>query len=141
MSKLYEKYQMLKSKNPSCLYLFKSGIFYIFLDEDAKLMSNVLGLKLTNLNENVVKCGFPIQNLEKYLNLIKNFDYSVEVLTSINSTSISDSEFLLTNDIYKFLTEIANTNSDTLSIKEAFSFIDKISLSAKRFIGNFPSKT
>lgn len=58
MSKLYEKYKNLKSENATKLYLFKSGIFYIFLDEDAIKMSNLLNLKLTNLNETIVKCGF-----------------------------------------------------------------------------------
>lgn len=59
MSKLYEKYKSLKSENNDKLYLFKSGIFYIFLDEDAKKMSNFLNLKLTNLNESICKCRFP----------------------------------------------------------------------------------
>ena len=79
MSKLYEKYKYLKAKNQSNLYLFKSGIFYIFLEEDARLMSNMLGLKLTNLNETIVKCGFPIQNIDKYLKIIKNSNYTVEI--------------------------------------------------------------
>lgn len=50
MSKLYQTYAALKMQNSSQLYLFKSGIFYIFLDEDAKLISTKFNLKLTNLN-------------------------------------------------------------------------------------------
>lgn len=57
MSKLYERYLELKKQDSSILYLFKSGIFYIFLDEDAKKMSYILNLKLSNLNESILKCG------------------------------------------------------------------------------------
>ena len=56
MSKLYEKYKSLKENDNSKLYLFKSGIFYIFLEEDAKKMSSFFNLKLSKLNETVVKC-------------------------------------------------------------------------------------
>ena len=139
MSKLYDRYKNLKSKNSSHLYLFKSGIFYIFLDEDAKLMSNLLGLKLTNLNENVIKCGFPIQNIDKYLKIIKNSNYTVEILNSSSSTPLTDESFTLTNDIQKFLIELSNINSETLSIKEAFSIIENISNTAKGFIGRIES--
>ena len=49
MSKLYKKYNELKSTNNNQLYLFKSGMFLIFLDNDAKLVSKELNLKLTKL--------------------------------------------------------------------------------------------
>ena len=54
MSKLYNKYLELKSKDDTYLYLFKSGMFYIFLDEDAKIVSEKLNLKLTNFNDSVL---------------------------------------------------------------------------------------
>ncbi len=60
MSKLYKTYLILKNQDKNTLYLFKSGIFYIFLDENAKIISNILNLKLTNLSPTVVKCGFPV---------------------------------------------------------------------------------
>ena len=45
MSKLYKKYMSLKINDSSKVYLFKSGIFYIFLDDDARTMSPILNLK------------------------------------------------------------------------------------------------
>ena len=65
MSNLYKKYLSLKIENSENFYLFESGIFYIFLAEDAKVMSPVLNLKLTNLNSIIVKCGFPTSQLSK----------------------------------------------------------------------------
>ncbi len=50
MSKLYDIYSSLKSNEPKSdktLYLFKSGIFFILIDEDAKIASKILNLKIT----------------------------------------------------------------------------------------------
>ena len=80
MSKLYERYLKLKKQDSSVLYLFKNGIFYIFLEEDAKKMSSLLNLKLTNLNESVLKCGFPVNNLAKYSSLIQSNGYQVHIV-------------------------------------------------------------
>ena len=71
MSKLYDNYCYLKTIDPDTIYIFKSGIFYIFLDKDAKVVSDLFSLKLTNLNENVLKCGFLIQSIDKYSKLFE----------------------------------------------------------------------
>ena len=55
MSKLYVEYLKLKNKDINKVYLFKSGIFYIALEEDAKKLSELFDFKLTNLNESVIK--------------------------------------------------------------------------------------
>ena len=64
MSKLFNNYILLKSQDCNKFYLFKSGIFYIFLDADARSMSQQFGFKLSNLNNSVVKCGFPTNSLD-----------------------------------------------------------------------------
>ena len=50
MSKLANLYKILKNKDSSTLYLLKSGIFYIALDEDALTLSDLFNFKLTDLN-------------------------------------------------------------------------------------------
>lgn len=131
MSKLYEKYKFLKIQNPSKLYLFKSGIFYIFLDEDAKFISNILNLKLTNLNENILKCGFPVKNINKYLNLFKEHNLDIEILDSIFESSYSSQDYISNSNIKTFLEELSNIKVESLSIKEAYYLIDKINIKAK----------
>ena len=42
MSKLYARYTELKKKDPDCVYLFKVGIFYLALENDATKLSDVL---------------------------------------------------------------------------------------------------
>ena len=38
--KLYDKYKLLKEDNDLKKYLFRSGNFYIFIDDDARKISN-----------------------------------------------------------------------------------------------------
>ena len=82
MSKLYDKFLKLKSENSEKIYLFKSGIFYVALNEDAKLLSDKFGFKITNLNETVTKCGFPNTRLDFYLNLFQNNNIDFKLIDS-----------------------------------------------------------
>ncbi len=83
MSKLYTEYLQLKADNPDSLYLFKSGAFYLFLDKDAKFVSQKLNLKLAQLNKHVVKCGFPSTSLEKYLKLLQGFNLDIQIIDEV----------------------------------------------------------
>ena len=134
MSKLYEKYLFLKRQNPSKLYVFKSGIFYIFLDEDAKKMSSLLNLKLTNLNESVLKCGFPINNLSKYSSLVSQAGYELSIVDSSTNTTHSSNEYILNKQVKDFVQKLSQIDSNHLSISEAYSFIENINEEAKSFI-------
>lgn len=122
MSKLYNNYMHLKNtqKNPEkTLYLFKSGIFYILLDEDAKIASKLLNLKTTYFIEDVVKCGFPINSINKYLNILKNTSYNFKIIENLENVPIN-------NKTHNLLLKISNIDTDNLSIKEAYNFIDNI---------------
>ena len=48
MSKLLNTYNNLKKQNPDIIYLFKNGVFYLALEDDAKFLSNEFNLKLVN---------------------------------------------------------------------------------------------
>lgn len=83
MSKLYNRYVEEKKVNNNCYYLFKVGAFYVFLDEDAKEISKQISLKLTKLNDDIVKCGFPINSLEKYLNIFNKLGIRIKIIDEI----------------------------------------------------------
>lgn len=80
VSKLYDKYIELKKENNEKMYLFKSGLFYVFLEEDAVKISKITTLKCTQLTPKVVKCGFPQNSLERYLEIFKELNLEVEVI-------------------------------------------------------------
>lgn len=132
MSKMYKRYLELKQENSSKIYLFKSGIFYLFLAEDAKLMSSVLNLRLTNLNEVVLKCGFPVNNLNKYINIIKSLGYDVNIVDSLVDKPVPTKNYLVNSSMQDLINTLTSTNSNELSIKEAYSLIDDLISQAQK---------
>lgn len=137
MSKLYQTYVALKIQDSSQLYLFKSGIFYIFIDEDAKLISSLFNLKLTNLNSMIVKCGFPTSQLEKYANLFEISNLSFKIIDTLDKTVYSPKEFILDAKLQLFLKKISSVRAYDLSISSAYEFIDTISKESKSLLGEY----
>lgn len=138
MSKLYDTYISLKANKQNTkdtLYLFKSGIFFICLDADAKKASEILKLKLTNLNENVVKCGFPINSLNKYSNLLKLSNYKFEIIDTSKKESFTVTNYFINDTINNLLLDISNIDTDNLSVKEAYEFIDALKQKAILILG------
>ncbi len=123
MSKIYLKYVQLKKENNETLYLFKSGLFYIFLEEDAQFFSNLTGLKLTELNDSVIKCGFPTSSLEKYKRLLQNLNYSVQIIDFSTSTLSPLNTYIDNETVKIIINNIINLDIDSLSIKQAFDFL------------------
>ena len=89
MSKLYKKYVELKEQNPNQLYLFHSGIFYIFLSEDATLVADDLGLKLTKFTDTIYKCGFPENSLTKYKSRLETLELEYEIVDEKESIKMT----------------------------------------------------
>lgn len=121
MSKLLKLYEDLKKKNPEKIYLFKVGIFYNILQEDAKVVSNAIDLKLTDLGPNIIKCGFPIAKLDKYTSLLTQHKLQFEI---IPASAISNQNSSYTyNSIIK---KIQNIDLDNTTCKEAFDILYNI---------------
>ena len=83
VSVIYSEYLKLKKKNKESLYLFKSGNFYIFVGDDALYISKITTLKLSNFSSEAKKCGFPINSLDKYLNIFNNLKIKVKVIDNL----------------------------------------------------------
>lgn len=127
MSKLYEKYKTLKQeKSSQILYLFRYGIFFIFLEDDARLVSQALGLKLGKLNDTVVKCGFPINSLDKYTVLLKNMGYTIEIIDNHTTSSFSSTNYLQNEQLEKLMQDIIKVDINSLSVREAYELLHKI---------------
>lgn len=78
-----KEYNRLKSKYPNTLVFYQVGDFYETFDDDAKLAAKHLDLVLTgrhiNETERVAMCGFPIRNLDKNMERLNAFGFSVVV--------------------------------------------------------------
>lgn len=126
MSKLYNNYLALKKENESTLFLFKSGIFYIFLDEDATKISNILGLKLTMLNENIVKCGFPASALSKYIKQLDELNISYKIIDPNIREINSISEYVENTDALQVVKTIKELDLNKISPIEALNILTNI---------------
>ena len=68
MSKMIETFKMLKEKHPDAVILFRVGDFYESFFDDAKKVSEVLGVTLTeNKKNDIFITSFPTQSLDTYL--------------------------------------------------------------------------
>lgn len=131
MSKLYEKFLELKKANNNKIYLFKSGIFYIGLSEDAKVISELFNFKITNLNNEVTKCGFPEKKLEYYSSLLKQNNIDFEVIDLKYSKIENYSDYLNNIKFKNIINTLRNIDINNISFKEAFLILEKLSEEAK----------
>lgn len=68
MRKMIETFKMLKEKHTDALILFRVGDFYESFFDDAKKVSEVLGVTLTeNEKDDIFITSFPTQSLDTYL--------------------------------------------------------------------------
>ena len=132
MSKLYDEYRKLKIKDESKLYIFKSGMFYIALEDDAKTLSEMFDFKIVKLNENVVKSGFPISRLEYYLELLSKRNINFEIIDG-NYSKIENYEDYMNNcKLKKIITDINNLDLDNVTFKEAYNYLEKLKNEIKK---------
>ena len=119
MSKLYDLYKSKKEIDKSKCYLFRSGMFYIFVSDDAKYVSKKTLLKLSNLSNDVVKCGFPYNQLDKYMELFKNLGIDVEIVNN-NDTDNSD----------KIIKKLKKIDIDNITPLESLKVLNELKVMA-----------
>jgi len=123
MSKLYNEYLKQKSNDSKKVYLFKSGIFYIVLEEDAFKLSEIFNFKITNLNDDIVKCGFPQKRLDFYITQLSSKNIAFEIV-DLNYSKIENySDYLNNIKLSEIIQSIINLDMDNLSFREAFDFL------------------
>lgn len=118
------QYEELKNKNSEKIYIFKVGIFYNILNEDARIVSNEIGLKLTDLSPEIIKCGFPISKLDKYTQLLDSHNLKYKLVSAHTSSNQSTSY----NNIIK---KIENIDINNTTCKEAFDILYNIQQNLK----------
>ena len=137
-SKLYANYVSLKIKSPYKKYLFKSGIFYIFIDDDAKELHKLLNIKLSNLNSDIVKCGFPVNSLDKYMKILTQYGYSVEIVDFSTNSLFNYEEYLFKTKIHKFMNKISHLDIDGLSISKTYNILEELKNEANNILEVIP---
>lgn len=123
MSKLYSKYSELKNNNPSTLYLFKSGIFFIAIQDDAQVLSQELNLRLTNLNEDIIKCGFPVSREEHYIRLLQAKEIEFQIIDNTYGVIENYSDYMNNDKLKAIIQKILDINFDEITFKEAYEIL------------------
>ena len=122
MSKLMKQYNELKKDDAYSIYLFRVGIFYNIINEDAKIINEKLGLKLTDLGPNISKCGFPISQLDKYIILLNKMKIKYKIIDNLpNNSNIND--YMKNIEIKKILNKITTTDMDNITFHQAFDIL------------------
>ena len=99
MSKLYMKYLEKKNIDKNKYYLFECGMFYIFIDDDAYKISKYVPFKITRLNENIVKCGFPKNSIDKYIEIFNNLELDIEIVNNNDKDGVNNKIIKMIKDI------------------------------------------
>lgn len=124
MSKLYKSYTNLKRNNPEKIYIFKSGMFYIGLQEDAEKLSEIFGFKITNLNEEVIKAGFPQNRLEYYTSKLEVMNgVSFEIVDSDYGKIENYNDYLNNSKMKFIIDDILKLDLDNTTFRQAFDIL------------------
>lgn len=134
MSKLYDKFLELKRSNNDKLYIFKSGIFYISLNEDATKLSEIFNFKITNLNDNVTKCGFPEKRLDYYSSLLEKMNIDFEIIDSGYQKVENRSDYINTLNFKNVVDKLVKIDFNNITFKEAFDTLYKLSEETKKIL-------
>lgn len=121
MSKLMKQYNELKKEDASSIYLFRVGIFYNILNEDAKLINEKLGLKITDLGPSIFKCGFPVSQLDKYIILLNKLKIKYKVIDNLPNSNIGD--YMKNVEIKKILNKIDGLDMNNTTFQQAFNIL------------------
>lgn len=121
MSKLLKQYNELKKEDASSIYLFRIGIFYNILNEDAKLINEKLGLKITDLGPSIFKCGFPVSQLDKYIILLKKMEIKYKIIDNLPNSNIND--YMKNIEIKKILNKITELDMNNTTFQQAFNIL------------------
>lgn len=120
MSKLMKQYEELKKKDSEKIYIFQVGIFYNILNEDARLVSKEIGLKLTDLGPEIVKCGFPLSTLGKYTELLSEHNIKFEVISNLASSNNQNASY------EQIIKNVQSLDLNNTTCKEAFDILYNI---------------
>lgn len=133
MSKLIKNLKELKKLDASSIYIFRVGIFYNILNEDAKIVNEKLGLKLTSLSPEIIKCGFPISSLDKYTKKLDELQIQYKIIDDLpNNSNVTD--YSNNIEIKKILNKITEIDMNNTTFQQSFNILLDIQNKLKKII-------
>lgn len=102
---MYAQYSNLKNKYKDCILLFRLGDFYEAFEDDAKIISKVLGITLTGRGKGdnrIPMAGIPHHALKQYLNKLIHSSYKVAIADQLEPPETGK---LVRRDVVKVITK------------------------------------
>ena len=122
MSKLLKQYESLKKIDPSYIYIFRVGIFYNILNEDAKIINENLNLKITNLSPEIFKCGFPVSTLDKYKKILNEKGIKYKIIDNLPN-NMNTTDYMNNVEIKHIISKIKNLDMNNTTFQQAFNIL------------------
>ncbi len=132
MSKLLNLYKTCKGTDKEKIYIFKSGVFYISLDNDAIFLSQLLGFKLTRLNDTTIKCGFPTSRLEYYINLLKQNNVNFQIIDPNYDKVNNFTDYINNENVKKIILKLINLDINNITFKQSFDILYNVHLELQK---------
>ena len=133
MSKLLRQYNELKNQDSSCIYLFRVGIFYNILNSDAKMLNEKIGLKITNLSPDIIKCGFPISKIDKYKTILSEKNIKYKIIDNLPN-EMTTIDYMNNVEIKQILNKISTLDMNNTTFQQAFNILLDIQSKLKKFL-------
>lgn len=136
MSKLYSKYLEQKALNPNELYLFKSGIFYMALNEDANRLSDALSLKVTNITDKLYKCCFPVSKSDYYFKTLESLSIDYKIIDPSQNVVLNYAEYKDNEKFNSIITNLLKLDLNKTSFQDAYIILTNTIHDLKQILEN-----
>ena len=140
MSKLYSKYLEQKALNPDILYLFKSGIFYMALNEDANRLSDALSLRVTNITDKIYKCCFPVSKSDFYFKTLESLNIDYKIIDPSQNVVLNYAEYKDNEKFNSIITNLIKLDLNKTSFQDAYIILTNTIHDLKQILENGAEK-
>lgn len=140
MSKLYSKYLEQKALNPDILYLFKSAIFYMALNEDANKLSDALSLKVTNITDKLYKCCFPVSKSDYYFKTLESLNINYKIIDPSQNVILNYAEYKDNEKFNSIITNLLKLDLNRTSYQDAYIILTNTIHDLKQILENGAEK-
>ena len=89
MTPMMQQYREAKARHPGMVLLFRMGDFFETFEEDAELVSRVLGLTLTTRDGSIPMAGVPVKSVEHYLRKLLHAGHRVAVCDQVEDAALA----------------------------------------------------
>ena len=140
MSKLYSKYLEQKALNPNILYLFKSGIFYMALNDDANRLSDALSLRVTNITDKLYKCCFPVSKSDYYFKTLESLNINYKIIDPSQNVVLNYAEYKDNEKFNSIITNLLELDLNKTSFQDAYIILTNTIHDLKQILENGAEK-